>query len=44
MTKLWLYFMSEAQYRELNKGNVNKDGGMLLFTKYQKMIELHYIS
>jgi hypothetical protein len=33
--------MQEAQYREFNIGNVNKDWGMLLFTKYQEMSELH---
>jgi hypothetical protein len=36
MTKFRLYFIEEAQYREFNIGNVNKDWGMLLFTKYQK--------
>jgi uncharacterized protein YfbU (UPF0304 family) len=36
--------MQEAQYREFNIGNVNKDCDMFLFTKYQRMIELHDIS
>jgi hypothetical protein len=36
--------MQEAQYKEFNIRNVNKDRGMLLFTKYQKMIEIHDIS
>lgn len=30
--------MKQAQYRESNIRNVNKDWGMLLFTKYQKKI------
>ena len=33
--------MKEAHYREFNIRNVNKDWGMLLFTKCQKMIEFH---
>jgi hypothetical protein len=44
MTKLRLYFIQEAQYGEFNIGNVDKDWGMLLFTKYQKMSEFHDIS
>jgi hypothetical protein len=36
--------MQEAQYREFNIGNVNKDWDMLLLTKYQKMSERHDIS
>jgi hypothetical protein len=36
--------MSEVQNREFNIGKVNKDWGMLLFTNYQKMSELHDIS